>query len=132
MSFKERLENIDQRTQAIFITLLIIIAFGILPSIYFDCWDWFSKSGSLIVCYGVILAWVHYWHDVALEKSASETIESIEKNIEHENFDRHASFINEYRVLFKANRKFIELIIICLGTLIWGYGDLFGCNLQSS
>ena len=103
------------KVSAISIGCLLLL--GIMPSIYFDKWHWFSRSGSLLVCYGVFIAWRNFKELPELMTLASKAKEEFKCDHEHKFLDTHISG-------FEGYGKSLELLVICLGTLVWGYGDL--------
>lgn len=100
--------------------------------------DAFSRSGSLIVAFGAALAGREIYNG---ERAIARTEARVEKleaayldaagegngTTSPEAFSRLASVLAEYRTarLEKVGRMiYSEIAIVCLGTLIWGFGDL--------
>jgi hypothetical protein len=60
MTFIEKLQNIDEHRKALYFSLFLVTVAGIFPSLYSNDWVWFSRSGSLLVVYGVYIVWLDY------------------------------------------------------------------------
>lgn len=60
MTLIEKIKDIDQHWKALFISTTLVLVTGILPSIYFSEWTWFSRSGALLVMYGIYIVWLDY------------------------------------------------------------------------
>jgi len=50
------LKDIDEHWKILAISIIILIVFGILPSYWVNDWGWFSRSGALLVIYGIYRA----------------------------------------------------------------------------
>lgn len=44
----------------IFISIIILFIFGVVPSIINSDWAWFGRSGALLVIFGVYVVWLDY------------------------------------------------------------------------
>lgn len=88
------------RRIALAFVISIVILFGFYQlSAYFNDWSWFARSGSILVCIGVVTA--AYDLKGRMEKyKAPETY------------------------IFQA--MIMEASIVVVGTLVWGFGDLLG------
>ena len=114
-----------------------LIVAGLLAQIYFGH-DFFMRSGSLIVAFGVIMAGRkianteaamsrHETRMERLEASYLDVASSPHKEISPETFSRLAKSLGEFRTDRTAKVKEIvglEILTVCLGTIIWGFGDL--------
>lgn len=117
----------------IIISFLIVGIFGVIPSIYYCEWIWFSRSGSLLVIFAMFVIWQDYQgsirNDLNILYDGFE--EYLEKNsdIQNEKQSKRISKniknkFDEVDNLTKKRFQNIEFFIVALGTLIWGYGDL--------
>ncbi|WP_137297429.1 hypothetical protein [Psychromonas sp. SP041] len=78
-------------------TLVLLVSFFI--SQYLGDWQWFARGGSILVCIGVLTA----AYDI---KGRMIKEGGIPKHIEQ--------------------TVILEAIIVVVGTLVWGFGDLIG------
>ncbi|MBP6058318.1 MAG: hypothetical protein KA524_07905 [Nitrosomonas sp.] len=60
MTIIEKIKDIDEHWKALFNSILIVSLTGLLPSIYYSNWEWFSRSGALLIIYGVYIVWLDY------------------------------------------------------------------------
>ncbi|WP_462147142.1 hypothetical protein [Pseudoalteromonas gelatinilytica] len=116
MNIIERVIDIDEHWKVIFFSLFLIFIGGIMPSIYFTDWGWFARSGALLVCFGVYIAWLDYKGkiDRDINKVKADLDPQIVKVFDEFN-EKNQSYFNK-----------IEFFVVIIGTLIWGYGDLIG------
>ena len=124
MTFIERIKDIDEHWKALCFSIFLLIFTGVLPSIYFTDWLWFSRSGSLLVIYGVYIVWLDYQGgiDVGLTTVANAAKEKFGEQKSQELL----STIESIRTSNKKQYQTMEFLILGLATLIWGYGDLIG------
>jgi len=124
-----------QRHSTIFIILLgILVLAGMAPSIVCSDWTWFSRSGSLVVIFGVFIVWLDYKGgiDEALDNVLSGYKEHLQnsEDLTEEQKEKFGKEVQEkfgeVSVLNEKRFQNIEFYVIALGTLIWGYGDLLG------
>lgn len=130
--------RVYQRKAWIYPVLIIITS--ITMSIYCSNWEHFSRSGALIVLVGVYIAYRDWSGDIYElaknnyltitdflqigstdfldEKSRNEFIEKSKKN--EETHKKNRAFV---RYASQRFRK-MEFILLVIGTVIWGYGDL--------
>ena len=122
--------NLHISTRKALLLSIIVIAAGIWFSLKLADWNWFSRSGSLIVIIGILL-------------TSSQVIENSRKlktrrgHREH-NFNRDFADDIKNRDL-ERSRNLDEdiwenglrgLYLLVSGTLIWGFGDLVGLLLR--
>jgi hypothetical protein len=116
MSLIEKVKDIDEHWKVIISSLFLISVFGVLPSIYFIDWSWFARSGALLVCLGLYVAWLDYKgktdRDISKTRSMLRAQES--------------KILDEFNERTKIYFNRIEFLVVIFGTLIWGYGDLAG------
>lgn len=75
--------------------VIIFISYSI--SEYLNDWTWFARSGSLLVCIGILTT----AYDIKGRLKLS--------NAPH---------------IYKSQTMILEVAILVVGTLIWGFGDL--------
>jgi hypothetical protein len=126
------LKRINTYPKIILVSVCIIFFTGILPSIILNEWLWFSRSGSLLTIFGILIVWLDYKGDINNDlnlvfsgfqdylKEQNELDEKQKVKIENEIRDK----FNEVNRRTIKRFKSIEFLIIGMGTLIWGYGDL--------
>jgi hypothetical protein len=123
----EIFKNIDEHWKILTISIVFVFIFGVLPSLWLSDWEWFSRSGSLLVIYGIYIVWLDYKGGINTDL---DTIESLTIKKFGDKAGELTSTLNDIR---GSNNKLyarIEFLIFAFGTAIWGYGDLVG-NLYS-
>lgn len=126
----------------ILLIMLIILGLGWYCSIInFLGKEWFSRSGSLVVILGIILGFSGIIQErllisrleirkriQLLQKKRQLRQQSTEKSeIEQELENIKSKFVertNELTGSMKFNIGLIEGVLLIVGTLIWGFGDL--------
>lgn len=99
--------------------------------------DAFQRSGALITAFGVAMAGREVWraemaiarNEARVEKLEAAYLDDTEKQgaASGEAFSRLAELLANYRTarLDRVGRLvFAEIGTVCVGTLIWGFGDL--------
>ena len=145
MGIHAKIKDIDLDVKIKFLSFLILIIFGVLPSLLFRNWEWFSRSGSLLVIFGVYIAWRDYKGEIdgalsniktrlkELHKEKIKDINEKEKGIINpvvkkgkadNKLSEAVDFIHSTQDSNKSMYENLEFGIIFLGTVIWGYGDL--------
>ena len=128
------------------LSLLLVGIAGILPSLIYSEWEWFSRSGALLIIVGAYFTWVDYAaeikntfteergrikentqkkYDLLKENSFGEIInpEYASSLIQKQNSKKLGAVASNEELKIKIYRR-IEVFILVLGTLIWAYGDL--------
>ena len=135
-------KGIEQR---IFLAAILLSVMGIALSISLKDWQYFARSGSLIVILGIIVAWKDITGNLeayinanidVLAKKIQETENGLttsgllyfgEKNSEVKNeLESYKEKLQKLDRLMKLRLKALEACILILGTFVWGYGDLIG------
>lgn len=102
---------------------IVTLMIGAVLSIDLDDWSWFSRSGSLIVVYGIILTSHHIFvHMHNLSHMQHRRMSQINRDWARES--KHEFIHDDIEHTWK-NEKY-GLLMLVLGTLIWGFGDLIG------
>ncbi len=119
-------KNLGRQTLVIYIMSIIIMLGSILLSIYLNNWEWFSRSGALIVVLGIFLT-----SSQIIENS--KRLRQRSKGAHREgNFQRDWANGKHQQILLHARTQEEETWVmgkcgfnlLILGTLIWGFGDL--------
>jgi hypothetical protein len=106
----------------------ILLFAGITPSILYNDWSWFSRSGSGLTAFGVVLAYL----DISgvIEKigdvlSSSVRKVLVEKGLELKNgsLEKIDNIIKDQKTSMIKKFRLLEFTTIFIGTIIWGYGD---------
>jgi hypothetical protein len=129
----------------IFAIVLLVLMSGIILSFLLHDWQYFERSGSLIVVVAIALGWKDHivllgnmekcYHDhfgrllARLDATRPSGItagtmhdgkrQAIETGGTNTNAD-------ELIVLLRRRLRTMEAGILCLGTVIWGYGSVIG------
>jgi hypothetical protein len=127
MKLIDKIKDLDEYTKITTISILIVSIAGILPSILFEEWEWFSRSGALLIVYGVYIVWLDYegWINNDLETLKSGVIKKF-----GEKSEQYLKLFDEVRDANSKRYDKFEFIIISTGTVIWGYGNLIN-NIYS-
>lgn len=127
----------------VFIASVLLLLSGLCLSLSLQDWQYFERSGSLLVIVGIFVAWKDITGTVNfVEASMSDQLKEILKSAEQfepggllslAKNEKHKSEVqNQYkemRAMFKAFRyrlRTMEATSLILGTFIWGYGGLIG------
>jgi ABC-type nickel/cobalt efflux system permease component RcnA len=116
----------------IIIAVMITLTTGILPSFILSDWVWFSRSGSLLLIFGIYIIWQNYQgkNNKALDNVLDSFDNYLEQNTKAEEnrvqIKKEVSDqFDKVRVATEKTFQNIEFFLVTLGTLIWAYGDLF-------
>ena len=119
-------KNIKKQTYIIYLVSVFILFFSLWLSLAVNYWQWFSRSGSLIVVLGIYLTSSQI---IENSRRLRQRYRSAAKagnfqrdwaNGKHEQILSHSrSHEEETWVMGKCG---FNLLIV--GTLIWGFGDL--------
>jgi hypothetical protein len=117
---------------------LIIYYFGINPSLSYDDWSWFGRSGSLVVVYGAMITFldiskVIQENEYILFHSAKIKLKADHLRTEPQKDMLRKEVEFERQIYPHIERDIKKGIIFCfriteafsliVGTIIWGYGD---------
>ena len=106
---------------------LVILLFGVTTSRASGDWTWLARSGSLLVVLGIVFAYFNI--DGFFERSLHR---ALVHNAHFQPGESHGLLTNlrvhlAHDVSEIPNTiKAIEVAVIVLGTLLWGFGDLLG------
>ncbi len=101
---------------AAFITLLI----GAVMSIELGDWSWFSRCGSLVVVYGILLTShqiIEHMQHLGRQHRRDSMV-----NRDWGSDARHHFLHDDDEQRWRSEKNGLYMLII--GTLIWGFGDL--------
>ena len=121
---------------AIFFTISVGL-FGFTMQYFMPCSNGFARSGSLIVCIGIvfglsqlrtILGQLHLDSINRMEKARLENdivfSDSEIENLARGTTDQRTNAATVSYVSRDRSIEFIDITILVVGTLIWGFGDL--------
>jgi hypothetical protein len=133
--------------------VLLSLALGLVCAVVLRDWQWFERSGSLVILVGIGLAWKDlvsvvgevdrlYQGQVKTLKARVETVRPrglINAAVQADNAESVAlpdgsrtsldEFATEMAALTKLLRKrlrTIEAVVLGIGTIVWGYGAPVG------
>ena len=132
MNLTNRFKSIHSYRLIIIIAVMICLVVGIVPSFLLSDWAWFSRSGSLLVIFGICIVWLDYQGQINNDLDVvltgfSDYLESNAKNESNKSqieSDVSKQF-DKVRAATKNRFNNIEFCLVAIGTFIWGYGDLF-------
>ena len=101
---------------AAFITLMI----GAVISIELADWNWFARSGSLVVVYGILLTSqqiIEHMQHLGRQQRRDMMV-----NRDWGSDARHHFLHDDHEQRWLSEKNGLTMLII--GTLVWGFGDL--------
>ena len=120
---------------SIFVALAILIG-GVIYSVIHGAWFPFQRSGSLLVCLAASLYFLDkkMIFDKLYMPAIEERVNKIKPywpgvdvdKMKRTNRDMYISF---YRGLLESRIRKVEILIVLLGTFVWGFGDLVPISL---
>lgn len=116
-----KLKDIDEHWKILTISVTILIVCGALPSYLFSDWDWFSRSGALLVVYGIFIV----WRDV--QGKIHTALDRVESAVSKKLGEKSGEITNLIQDIQKKNQELyntIEFLVLAIGTIVWAYGDL--------
>ena len=104
--------------------------------------DFFARSGSVIVAYGALLAGREIYnmersisrHESRVEKLEAAYLDAARNGKDgsaEDAFSRLAQNLSDFRaarIEHVGRMIYAEIVILCFGTIIWGFGDLAVSN----
>ncbi|MEQ8228565.1 MAG: hypothetical protein RIA64_10815 [Rhodospirillales bacterium] len=100
---------------------------GMVLSHQSDDWSWFSRAGSLLVVLGIVFAYFNV--DGFIERSlrmAVTRLSRYDRDNPSNTADWIVSWLSEEPEDISGTVKALEVCVIVIGTLVWGFGDLLG------
>ena len=140
MKIIENLRSMHSYYAVLILSFLILASTGLVPSFIFNDWSWFSRSGALLVVFGLLVVWFDYQR--SLNKDLDTLLSGFEEYLQKQTdlqdapdmqrriYKQTSDKFDEVRQANKKRFQNIEFIVIGIGTLIWGYGDLLGVLFQ--
>lgn len=101
---------------------LLTLGAGIALSIRFSDWQWFSRSGSLVVINGIILTSHQIFEHMHALGRQRQGETPCSRDWAHA--ERRTLVHDDHEVRWMSEKCGLYLLI--LGTLVWGFGDLAG------
>jgi hypothetical protein len=134
--------------QRLYAAVVLSIVFGIAWSISARDWQYFERSGSLVIVAAVTMAWRDHvqmlgrverfyqnvFKHLAAElgaKRPSRLIATTIHDAKCEEIKAAYSDIDQLIAMLKQRLRTTEAAVLCLGTFIWGYGSPIGNLLWS-
>ena len=145
-SFKKKLRRpIPLRgfERKLYAVVLLSIASGITWSVSAHDWQYFERSGSLVIVAAVTMAWrdhVHLLGEVKRfyqgefqrllaeldERRPAGIVGTVVHDAKIEKIRTKYSNFDELIAMLTQRLRTTEATILCLGTFIWGYGSIIG------
>ena len=128
--------------------VLLVLLFGVVGSVSYRDWQYFERSGSLVIVVGVGLTWrdfvnlpgkveefyqteyVRLLADFDARRPAG-IIAGAMHDGKRDEIDNVRSNGEELIRMLKQRLRTTEAVIVCLGTVVWGYGSIIGNALWS-
>lgn len=102
-------------------TALLTLILGVVFSIKLHDWNWFARSGALVVINGIILT-SHQIIEHMRTLNRSQNDPASKFNRDWAKADKQ-NLIHDYSQDVWMNEKY-GLYMLIAGTLVWGFGDL--------
>lgn len=139
------MRGIERRVYA---AVLLALLFGVVWSVSSRDWQYFERSGSLVIIVGVGLTWRDlvqlvgrvedfYRGEFARLQFVLDAqrppgiLASAMHEVNREKIEATNSEVQELIHMLKRRLRTTEAVIVCLGTLVWGYGSVVGNALWS-
>ena len=123
-------KNLKSQTLLIYSVSALIILFSLYLSVINRDWQWFARSGSLIVILGIYLTSsqiIENSHRLGQRRAAHKN-GNFRRDWASDKQEKIARYIrNDEEETWVMGKCGFNLLII--GTLIWGFGDLFSLIL---
>ncbi|KQC08983.1 MAG: hypothetical protein APR62_03620 [Smithella sp. SDB] len=124
------------------VAVLLLLIFGTILSLVSQDWQYFERSGSLVVLVGIGIAWrdivslagnIEKLYEGDIEKQLTQLKMARPKGIVAGSvYDSQINEIDADRAEFKKvisllrkRIRTIEAMVLCIGTIVWGYGMPF-------
>ncbi|MEP0339358.1 MAG: hypothetical protein ABJ388_11735 [Alphaproteobacteria bacterium] len=104
-----------------------VLFVGLTVSKGTDDWTWLSRAGSVLVVLGIVFAYFNI--DGFIERSIRGAVRRLTTKKARDNADPSnwvVTWLAEDPAEIPRRVKTLEVAVIALGTLIWGFGDLLG------
>ena len=137
------LRGLEQR---IYAAVILLLAWGVVQSVQFRDWQYFERSGSLVIVIAIMLAWrdlVTLFGDVRrfyadefarrisdIDRSRPSGFGAVRNGqlekilVNRENIVEASSEVDELIKTLRMRLRTTEAAILILGTLVWGYGSI--------
>ena len=99
---------------------IFTMAIGVVLSLELDDWNWFSRSGSLVVVNGIILTShqiIEHMHHLGREQRRDMMV-----NRDWATDEKHLFINSNHELLWRSEKYGLYMLIV--GTVVWGFGDL--------
>jgi hypothetical protein len=123
--------------------VILLLMCGILWSILLHDWQYFERSGSLVVVVAIALGWRDHvsllgnvkniyqaQFDRLLAKLDATRPSGIVAGAIHDkgrqDIEAASMNVEELISLLRRRLRTTEVAILCLGTIVWGYGSVIG------
>lgn len=103
------------------LAILTLLA-GVGLSLQTGHWDWFSRSGSLLVIYGILLTSQQILDHIQQLKSLQRSVAASQRDWAHGD---KSHLVNTHHEIQWRDEAY-GLYMLVAGTFIWGFGDLIG------
>ena len=127
----------------LYAAVVLSILLGITWSIAASDWQYLERSGSLVILAAVTMAWrdhvqllgrVERFYQSEFNRLLGQwdahrptgLISTPARDTTREEIAATASTVNELITSLKQRLRTTEVVVLCLGTFIWGYGTPIG------
>jgi hypothetical protein len=99
---------------------LLTLLIGVLLSVELGEWEWFARSGSLVVVYGIILT----SHQIIehMQHLGRQQRRDMMVNRDWGSDARHHFLHDDHEQRWRSEKNGLYMLIV--GTVVWGFGDL--------
>ena len=121
---------------ALMLSALILLA-GIGTSILYACWSPFQRSGSVLICLAAVLFFLDrqfifiYLRLPDIEQRVAKLKPYWSVDMETFRKAHREKYVKSARDQLEKRISTLEISIVLVGTLIWGFGDLVPIDLPA-
>ena len=125
----------------VYAAVMLLLACGVVQSVQFNDWQYFERSGSLVIVIAIMLAWrdlvsllgdVRRFYSDEFARRMSDMDRSRPNGLisgamhdgERERIVAVSSEVDELIKMLRARLHTTEAAILILGTVVWGYGSV--------
>lgn len=127
--------------RSVYAAVALLLVCGVVQSVQFNDWQYFERSGSLVIVIAVVLAWrdlvsllgdMRKFYSDEFARRISDTDRSRPRGLisgemhddERKRIAPASVEVDELIDMLRARLRTTEAAILILGTIVWGYGSV--------